>query len=45
MGKQDIIKYSRTQSHLDQAQVMKSQPKLTFAGQSLDKVLRQTAGE
>ena len=34
-----IVKHSRTQNHLDQAQVMNSQPKLTFAGQSSDKVL------
>ena len=45
MGKQDIVKHSRTQSHLYQAQVMNSQPKLTLAGQSLDKVLQQTAAE
>ena len=42
MGNQDIVKHSRTQSHLDQAQVM---TKLTFACQSLDKVLQWIAAE
>ena len=45
MGKQDVVKHSRTQSHLDQARAMNSPSKLTFAGQSLDKVLQQTAAE
>ena len=40
-----IVNHSRTQSHLDQAQVMNSQSKLTFAGQSSDKVLQRTAAE
>ena len=45
MGKQDVVKHSRTQSHLDQARAMNSPSKLTFAGQSSDKVLQQTAAE
>ena len=45
MGKQDVVKHSRTQSHLDQARAMNSQSKLTFAGQSLDEVVRRTAAE
>ena len=36
MGKQDVV---RTQSHLEQARAMNSQPKLTFGGQSSDEVL------
>ena len=45
MGKQDVVKHCRTQSHLDQARAMNSQPKLTFAGQSSDEVLWRTAAE
>ena len=44
MGKQDVVKHSRTQSHIEQARRMSSQPRLTF-GQSSDEVLRRTAAE
>ena len=43
MGKKDVVKHSRTQSHLEQARIMQSQPKLTFGSHSLDEMLQWTA--
>ena len=45
MGKKDVVKHSRTRSHLEQARAMSSQSRLTFSGQSSEETLRRTAAE
>ncbi len=44
MGKQDVIKHCKTNSHLDHAKSLKSQPKLSFTMQSSED-LRRTEAE
>jgi len=45
MGRQDVVKHSKTQSHLDQACAVSSQPKLSFGGQPSNEVSQWTVEE
>ena len=46
MGKQDIIKHSKTQGHLDRAKSLKSQSRLNFSNTATsDEVLKRTEAE
>ena len=40
-----MAKHSRTQSHIDQARAMNSQPRLSFSRQSSNEVSQRTAAE
>jgi len=45
MGKKDVVKHSKTQSHLDQARAMSSQPRLNFSQPNSNEVSQRTAAE
>ena len=45
MGRKDVVKHSKTQSHLEQARALSSQPRLSFGNQPSNEVSQRTAAE